>query len=146
MNPLCWNVLLLETNGDHYVVRRAEVASTPVLLSASHCSGMSMNQPTTVQLTAVAAPESARIHWLGEFGMSKTVLAQIVAGHCDAAALMQFARAPFAAESGHERVIGDLRFPGGRGGGLADIHLEPDAPGPCARTPPWTPPRADLLR
>jgi inner membrane protein len=146
MNPLCWNVLLLEINGDHYVVRRAEVASTPVLLSASQCSLMSMSQPTTVQLTPVTAPGSAGVQWLGQFGMSRTVLARLVAGHCDAAALMQFARAPFVAESGHEWVIGDLRFPGGRGGGLADIDLEPDAPGPCPRTPPWTPPRADLLR
>jgi hypothetical protein len=146
MNPLCWNVLLLETNGDHYLVRRAEVASTPVLLSASECSLMSMNQPTTVQLTQVTAPGSAGVRWLGEFGMSKTVLARLVAGHCDAAALMQFARVPFVAESGHEWVIGDLRFPGGRGGGLADIDVRPDSRPPCQPTPPWTPPRADLLR
>ena len=78
--------------------------------------------------------------------MSKTHLAQIVAGDCNAAALMQFARAPFVAERGRQWVIGDLRFAGQRGGGMADIDLEPDAPGPCTERTPWTPPRAELLQ
>ena len=69
------------------------------------------------------------MHWIGEFEMSKTELAQIVAGNCNAAALMQFARAPFVAERGREWVIGDLRFPGQRGGGIADIDLNRDSPG-----------------
>jgi inner membrane protein len=97
-------------------------------------------------LTKVSAPESAGVHWIGEFEMSKTLLAQLVAGHCNAAALMQFARAPFAAELEREWVIGDLRFPGGRGSGMADIDLRPGSPGPCVKTVPWTPPRADLLQ
>ncbi len=144
LDPLCWSVLLLETNGDHYVVRRAVVSSTPALLSANRCP-LSLGQPTTVPMTAVVAPESAAIHWLGEFAMSRTELAQIVAGDCDAAALMRFARAPFVAELERKRIIGDLRFPGGRGGGMANIELRPDSPGPCPRTPPWTPPREALL-
>jgi inner membrane protein len=149
LDPLCWNVLLLETNGDHYVVRRAVVSSTPVLLSANQCppsvNQPRLNQPTAVPMTPVAAPESRAIHWLGEFSMSRTVLAQIVAGNCDAAAFMRFARAPFVAELERKWVIGDLRFPGGRGGGMANIDLHPDSPGPCPRTPPWTPPREALL-
>jgi inner membrane protein len=144
LDPLCWNVLLLGTNGDHYLVRRAVVSSTPVLLSANRCP-LSLNQPPAVPMTPVAAPESAAIHWLGEFAMSRTELAQIVAGNCDAAALMQFARAPFVAELERGRVIGDLRFPGGRGGGMANIDLRPGSPSPCPRTPPWTPPREELL-
>jgi hypothetical protein len=58
---------------------------------------------------------------------------------------MQFARAPFVAELGRRRVIGDLRFEGQRGGGMADIDLTPDARGPCTKLAPWTPPRAELL-
>jgi hypothetical protein len=58
---------------------------------------------------------------------------------------MRFARAPFAAEVERKWVIGDLRFPGGRRGGMADIELRPDSPGPCPRPPPWTPPREALL-
>jgi inner membrane protein len=144
MNPLCWSVLLLETNGDRYVIRRGMLSVAPALIPASRCPTMFGGQATTVPLAVVAAPDSAGIVWLGEFAMSKTALAQVVAGNCDAAALMRFARAPFLT-SEPEWVMGDLRFPGGRGGGLADIDLKPDSPSPCPPTPPWTPPRAGLL-
>ena len=146
MNPLCWDVLLLETHGDRYTVRRGVLSNAPALIPATRCRTISGNRPTMAPLTKVSAPESAGVHWIGEFEMSKTLLAQLVAGHCNAAALMQFARAPFAAELEREWVIGDLRFPGGRGGGMADIDLRPDSPGPCLKTVPWTPPRADLLQ
>jgi hypothetical protein len=59
---------------------------------------------------------------------------------------MQFVRAPFVAELGRKWVIGDLRFEGQRGGGMADIDLGPDSPPPCAKLAPWTPPRAELLQ
>ena len=144
MNPLCWTVLLLETNGDRYVIRRGMLSVAPALIPASRCPSMSGIQATTVPLAVVGAPDSAGIQWLGEFAMSKTVLAQVVAGNCDAAAVMRFARAPFVTTE-PDRVIGDLRFPGGRGSGLADIDLKPDSPSPCPRTPQWTPPRAGLL-
>ena len=85
------------------------------------------------------------MHWISKFEMSKTDLAQIVAGNCNAAALMQFARAPFVAGRGREWVIGDLRFAGQRGGGMADIDLNRDSSGPCSKRVPWTPPRAELL-
>jgi len=144
MNPLCWTVLLLETNGDRYVIRRGMLSVAPALLPASRCPTMSGTQATTVSLALVGAPDSAGIQWLGEFAMSRTVLAQVVAANCDAAALMRFARAPFVTTE-PDWVIGDLRFPGGRGGGLADIDLKSDSPSPCPGTPPWTPPRAGLL-
>ena len=144
MNPLCWSVLLLETNGDRYVVRRGMVSVAPALIPASRCPAMSGNLATRAPLAVVEAPDSAGIHWLGEFAMSRAALAQVVAGNCNAAALMQFARAPFVTTE-PDWVIGDLRFPGGRGGGMADIDLKSDSPGPCPRTPPWTPPREGLL-
>jgi len=151
LNPLCWDVLLLETHGARYTVRRGVLSTAPALVPALRCRTMPGDRPTIAPLTKVSAPESARLHWTGEFEMSKALLAQVIAGNCNAAALMQFARAPFVAELERNRVIGDLRFPGGAGGsggqgrGMADIDLGADSPGPCPRTVPWTPPRADLL-
>jgi hypothetical protein len=139
-------VLLLETHGDRYTVRRGVVSDAPALIPATRCRTMPGNRPTIASPTKVPAPESAGVHWMGEFEMSKTQLVQLVAGHCNAAALMQFARAPFAAELEREWVIGDLRFPGGPGGGMAEIDIGPASTGPCPRTAPWTPPRADLLQ
>jgi hypothetical protein len=86
------------------------------------------------------------MHWLAEFGMSKGELARTVGDNCNAAALMQFARAPFVSTPGREWVLGDLRFERQRGGGMADIDLHADSPGPCVKTAPWIPPRADLLQ
>ena len=66
MNPLCWNVLLLETNGDRYVVRRGMVSVAPALIPASRCPAMSANLATTAPLAVVGARDSAVIHWLGD--------------------------------------------------------------------------------
>jgi hypothetical protein len=78
--------------------------------------------------------------------MSRTGLAEIVATHCDAAALMQFARAPFATELDRRSFIGDLRFDRDRGSGIATIELGAPAHGVCQSSVPWIPPRSDLLR
>ena len=146
MNPLCWDVLLLETQGDRYTARHGVVSHAPGLIAAARCPTLPGNGPTVAPLAEVPAADSAGMHWIGEFEMSKTELAQIVAGNCNAAALMQFARAPFVAERGREWVIGDLRFPGQRGDGIADIDLNRDSPGACSKRVPWTPPRAELLQ
>lgn len=145
MNPLCWDVLLLETRGERYSVRHAVLSNAPALIPANRCPTPSGNWSALVPATPVSAQGSATIHWLAEFAMSKRELAQTVAGNCNAAALMQFVRAPFVSAPGRAWVLGDLRFEGQRGGGMADIDLHPDAPGPCTKQAPWTPPRADLL-
>ena len=147
MNPLCWDVLLLETRGDRYAVRHGVLSNAPELLPVSKCRTVTGDRATSVPLEKVAAPETAAVHWFGEFEMSRTQLAQLVASHCDAAALMQFVRAPFAAQLGRDWVIGDLRFDSGRGSGMADIPVGPPAHGACPPpAAPWIPPRRDLLQ
>jgi len=146
MNPLCWDVLLLETRGDRYVVRHGVLSNAPAALPVSKCRTLSGERSTTVPLSKVAAPQTAAVHWFGEFEMSRRQLAQLVAGHCDAEALMQFVRAPFATQLGRDWVVGDLRFDSGGGSGMADIPVGPPARGACAPAAPWIPPRADLLR
>jgi inner membrane protein len=146
MNPLCWDVLLLVTGGDRYVVRHGVLSNAPAMLPVSKCRTLSGDRATTVPLRKVAAPENAAVHWFGELEMSRTQLVQLVEGHCDAAALMQFARAPFAAQFGRDWVIGDLRFDTGRGSGMANIPVGPPANGPCQPAAPWVPPVADLLQ
>ncbi|HVW68691.1 MAG TPA: metal-dependent hydrolase [Steroidobacteraceae bacterium] len=145
MNPLCWEVLLLETRGDRYSIRRALLSADPALVAASRCPTPLRKDPITAPLTEVEAPSSREIQWAGQFTMSRATLASLVARHCSAAELMQFARAPFAAQL-HERwVIGDLRFDRGPGLGMAAIELAPGSEG-CRSAVPWIPPRADLLR
>ena len=163
MNPLCWDVLLLETSGDRYTVRSGVLSNLPVLLPAQRCPGASGDrapmaplQPLAAAATGVAGllgPASASVRsdpreliWYGEFTMSRALLSELVASHCDAAALMQFIRVPFASGLGRGWVMGDLRFAAERGGGLATIVLGPPEWGECRRSVPWVAPRADLLQ
>ncbi len=144
-NPLCWDVLLLETRADRYTVRHGVFAKAPSIISAQRCPDVSAAQRTTAPMVAVAAPDSSEIHWLGEFGMSREQLVALVATHCDAARLMQFARVPFATELKGRPVIGDLRFDREPQLGMSELALENRSIGACVLTVPWLPPRADLL-
>ena len=74
--------------------------------------------------------------------MSRRQLIDLVHKHCRAAAFMQFARAPFAYESGSSWYLSDLRFE--RGSGFQIELLSEDSS--CSIHVPWTPPRTDLLR
>jgi inner membrane protein len=141
-NPLCWDVLLLETRGDRYLVRHGILALAPALLPASACPNP-MASTQTAPLVPVAAQNSDSIEWLGEFAMSRVVLAELISRHCDAAAFMLFARAPFVTTR-PRNLLGDLRFDRGTGGGfevgLGATKLESH----CGRAAPWDAPRADL--
>lgn len=144
MNPLCWEVLLLDTRGDRYSIRRAIFSAAPAVVAASRCPTLLRGRNITAPLSKVEAPSSQEIQWEGEFTMSRTVLGSLAAEHCAAALLMRFARAPFATELADEWVVGDLRFDREPGLGLSEVKL-PREGEKCKGSAPWTPPRADLL-
>ncbi len=146
MNPVCWDVLLLETHADRYAIRHAVVSSAPQWVPAQKCPTTTVPQRTTAPMVEVAAPNSPDVHWLGEFSMSRTQLIALVAADCDAAALMRFARAPFATRLERQWILGDLRFDREPQLGMAEIALGANPGSTCPRTVPWTQPRADLLR
>jgi inner membrane protein len=145
LNPLCWDVLLLETRKDRYAVRAGVLSLSPALVPPQQCPRNLGDRPASLLVTPLQAVDSAEIQWIGEFAMSRAQLASLVASHCRAAALMQFARVPFAAELQHQWIMGDLRFERGRGNGMASIDLGPLSSGGCGPPGSWTPPRADLL-
>lgn len=153
VNPFCWDVLLLETRDDRYLVRHAILAIAPRIIAAAQCPSLATKQHTA-PLAAVSAADSDAVHWLGEFSMSRTELMILVAQNCNAAAFMRFARAPFVADPGPKPILGDLRFDRGQERGSFEVPLadngsvpgETDAAADCRRAAPWTAPRADLLR
>jgi inner membrane protein len=156
--PLCWEVLLLGTEGDRYIVRDAVLSIAPGLLPVRQCPTVFPQRPPSAPRTSarpapgvqgtpipprlpVNAPNSAAVLWLGEYSMSRSRLAELVDEHCRAAAFMQFARAPFAYETGSSWYLSDLRFE--RGSGFQIELLSEDAG--CSIHVPWVPPRTDLL-
>jgi inner membrane protein len=145
-NPFCWDVLLLETHGDRYIARHGMLSEAPGLVTAQDCSTKLVSKDTTAPMTAVHAPESTDTVWFGEFSMSVARLANLTSNSCQAAALMQFVRAPFVVERKNGWVIGDLRFDRERGLGLAEIEVPATRTGDCPPPAPWLPPRRELLK
>jgi inner membrane protein len=142
-HPGCWDVLLVQSRDSRYVVRHAllSIASMPTV---SACPQLLAGK-RTAPMTPVPVADSSQIRWLGEFTLSTDRLISLVAMDCAAGELMQFARAPFAAEVEQRWVLGDLRFDREAGMGMAEIALDPARTSACQHHVPWAPPRADLL-
>lgn len=147
VDPLCWDVLVLQTAGDRYISRHATLALAPALIPANRCGGFDIDRPTRVPQSAAAVRDATAIRWR-EFSMSTATLVALVVSHCEAAALMRFARAPFAISAEQDWLLGDLRFDRGRKSVFGVIRIGKDAMDsrPCPWTPPWEPPRAELLK
>ena len=145
-NPLCWEVMLVQTQDDFVVARRTMFALAPSLIPADGCLSRSLNIPSSAPLERVKVADSAELRWYGEIATGLDRLRQRVAADCEAAAAMRFIRVPWLAEVGENTVLGDLRYDRERELGFAEVALR-DTPGPCPRlVPHWQPPRADLLQ
>jgi inner membrane protein len=143
MNPLCWEVILIQTQGDRYALRRAmaSIARLPLL----QCPTGSVGRATTARLQDVALPDTPFLQWHGEIVGSRDRLRALAVTSCEVAAFLRFARAPWLGASEGRRVIGDLRFDREAELGFAELDLTRSSPCP-AYVPPWVPPRSDLLR
>jgi inner membrane protein len=145
MNPFCWDLLLVQSRGGRYVVRHATLSIAPGVVAASQCPRLLAAERTTAPLTTINASTFSRVQWLGQFSMPLTEMNQVMAAHCDAMALMQFARAPFVASVNGQWAIGDLRFDRETGLGMAEIDVGPLVPAACPNRAPWIPPRRELF-
>lgn len=144
LNPACWQTLWVQVESGQWYVRRAALSIAPSLIEARRCP----SRGDVAQSTAAYAPVSARqtpsIAWQGETVASLEALRDWVRKDCHAADLMRFARAPWLVQLESRWVLGDARFDLERALSFAEIELGSNAP--CmSYTPPWTPPRADLL-
>jgi inner membrane protein len=145
-NPLCWEVMLVQTQDEHVVARRMMIALVPSLIPADGCLSRSLDLPSSAPLEPVQANDTAELHWYGEVATGIEGLKSRVATDCEASAAMRFIRVPWLATVGADLVLGDLRYDREKGLGFAEVALH-DPPGPCPRlVPDWRPPRAELLR
>ena len=139
MNPLCWDVILVQEEDDRYALRRAILSLAPGM----QCPTRSVDGETTAPLTNVPLPDTPSVHWHGEVLAPRDRLRSLAALSCEASAFMRFARAPWLSLGDAPSTIGDLRFDRERGLGFAELAL---GTGRCpAYVPPWIPPRDDLL-
>ena len=145
-NPLCWEVMLVQTQDEAAIARRAMLALAPSLIPADSCLSRSLNIPSSAPLKRVKAADTAELHWYGEIVTALDSLKNRVAMDCEAAAAMRFIRVPWLGTVGQVTVLGDLRYDREKALGFAEVALH-DPPGSCPRlVPDWRPPRADLLQ
>jgi inner membrane protein len=141
MNPLCWEVILIQTAGGQYALRRAIVSIAPSL----QCPTGGIAHVITAPLQNVALPDTPFLQWRGEILASRDRLRALAATSCEVAAFLRFSRAPWWSESDERRAIGDLRYDREPELGFAELDL--NSPRQCpAYVPPWVPPRSDVLK
>ncbi len=80
-NPLCWDVLLVQTGGGRYVVRHGQLAVGPAPRPQS-CPNVLGERGSTAPMTAVHATPTADMHWSGEFTMPVGTLATLAEQDC----------------------------------------------------------------
>ena len=140
MNPLCWEVILVQERSDRYALRKAMTS----LAANVRCPTRSMDRPITAPMETVELPDTPYLRWHGQFTGSREQLRELAATSCEVAALLRFARVPWFRES-EPRMAGDLRYDREPDPGFAEIVLT--QPPRCpSYVPPWDPPRSDLLR
>jgi inner membrane protein len=144
-NPLCWEVMLVQTDARDVTLRRAMLSLAPQVLTAERC-GRRLEPQTTAVLVPVPSPDLPGWKWHGEVRTSRALLSELTKQDCRAGAAMRFIRAPYVASApGGGWILGDLRYDRERGLGFAEIAIQ-RGHGSCpAFVPAWTPPRADLL-
>jgi inner membrane protein len=147
-DPVCREVLAVQTTAEQYVVRRAFHSLAPGWIPAARCAELypGGGAEPTAQLSPVAQPATGEVVWTGELALPVALLAGLGSEYCAVGALLQFARAPWAVPKGDGWIVGDLRFDREPGLGMAEVEVSPGHD-ECPHLPaPWVPPRDDLLR
>ncbi len=144
VNPTCWEVMLLQKEGDNAVLRRAMLALSPSWLTADKCLSRSLDMPITAPLVPVPADSSGKVKWYGQISTPLARLASVAASNCEAAAALRFIRMPWLANVKDALVLGDLRYDREEELGFAELELD-DSPDCPQFEPKWVEPRRELL-
>jgi inner membrane protein len=142
-NPLCWSAIAVSVDrGGTYRARYAHLTLVPAWLPPHACS-LAPRGAITAPLRATGLADSAALAFDRGFEGSAGELRALARDRCDARALLRFARVPYWTRAGDGRlVLGDLRYDNDPSLNFAELPLG----GACPDvTPPWVPPRADLL-
>ena len=142
-DPFCWQVVLVQTEGERYVTRTGVVATFPRLLSSDECYFDRVTVPTAPVLP-MRAPTTPSLRWVREFSAPLGELHALARESCVFGALLRFARAPFwTKDEALGRVAGDVRYDVSSGLDFSDTVL--DGVGCPENLPPWIPPRSTLV-
>jgi inner membrane protein len=151
-NPVCWEVVTAQVEGDSYAMRRAMLSLAPSWMPADRCPQRRLNDPTTVLVEQVVegadayhGPNRAQWKWYGELVISRSEFARLAKDRCEVGAFMRFARIPFAERIEGQWIVGDFRYDREPELSFGEFELGNTQKCP-AHVPPWVPPRAELLQ
>ncbi|MET0534403.1 MAG: hypothetical protein ABW171_09280, partial [Steroidobacter sp.] len=143
-NPWCWEIMLVQKEGDSAVIRRAMFAQSPSIFAADECLTRSLSMPLSAPLVDVPRENTPELKWYGQITSPLDQLRSVAKTNCEAAAALRFIRAPWLATVEDERVLGDLRYDREAELSFTEIAID-DSPNCPIFVPRWTPPRNDLL-
>jgi inner membrane protein len=142
-DPLCWQIVLVQTEGERYFVRSGNVAIFSALMTSTECPFDIWSAPTAPSRPIPVAPTPS-VRWIREFSAPLVELETLARENCVFAALLRFARAPYwSRDDALGRVAGDIRYDRSAGLDFSDTLLDGIA---CPKNlPPWIPPRQRML-
>jgi inner membrane protein len=143
VNPMCWEVILVQADDDRYALRRAILSLAPAFIPADACPFRTPSDNITAPLQPPESVGDASIQWRGDVVLSRSELSRLVSTHCEISQLMRFARVPFYETREGPPLAGDLRFDREPEESFAEIMVGRD--GCSSVVPPWVFPRGDLL-
>ena len=143
-NAVCMAVITVERNGANYRVATARVSSVPSITDAANCASRS---GTGAIFRPSSRPSTRAVRWDSEWSAPIAELATLARESCPALAALRFIRVPvWQSESASTILLGDVRYGGGSGSSFSDVGVPRQASACPRAVPPWTPPRAELLR
>jgi inner membrane protein len=142
-DPFCWAALILGTDDDRFVARRANVWTAPWARTRP-CT--SLDEPTSTAPFERLGITEGEVRVESQYVAPLAELRELAKAKCTVAAFLRYARAPFWTTEFDRLLIGDLRFDRSPAIEFTEFAVpEPDTACP-KNVPPWTPPRIDLLR
>lgn len=144
VNPLCWEVIVVQMEYGHYTTRRAMLSLLPSWVSGASCPQRRLKDPTTVPLAPVADAGAEQWQWYGQHVMPREALARLADSRCEVQAFLRFSRAPWGLWSAKGVILGDMRYDREPELGFSEIALAPTARCPT-HVPPWITPVSRAL-
>ncbi|HKU37163.1 MAG TPA: metal-dependent hydrolase [Polyangiales bacterium] len=140
-DPSCHRVLAVTL--DQRDVYRVHLVSSQLLGPVRWCRLLPSDP--TVPLTAAETGASERVRFEATFAGPARELRALQREHCDAEALLRFARVPFWLQRDDGTVLGDIRYDRAPSLEFAERELNDVCPS-LSSLAPWVPPRSDVLQ
>jgi len=142
-NPLCWGAITLAIEDDDFVARRMAVSLAGDI---QHVDGCRFSTPaeTTAPRTTIARTSTESVLFFDETRTPVALLRDLAANSEDAAAFLEWSRAPYVTQRGEATIAGDVRFDREAGIGFGELEVHRDQP-LGGWVPSWVPPREDVL-